>query len=199
MGKCISCKKEVESFYVGNRCKECVHKYKLQWQRKKNERKCEWCQKVFLYPSSNPTCSMKCRLLNGKKEVNGCWEWQGTISKNGYGKTTDKCKHVMTHRLSYEIFKGPIEEGKNVCHNCDNRKCINPEHLWLGTDSENMQDAKNKKRLKECTHKKFNEMEVNYIRHELKKGLKMKTLADFFKVSITLIWFIKHNMHYKKE
>lgn len=73
-------------------------------------------------------------------DATGCWNWTGAISSNGYGHMQWQNKTLSTHRLSYECFVGPIPDGKSVCHSCDNRKCLNPEHLWIGTHSDNMSD-----------------------------------------------------------
>lgn len=76
-----------------------------------------------------------------------CWEWQGALDEDGYGIIGVKQK--LTHRLSYEFFVGPIN-GMNVCHSCDNPKCINPGHLWLGTHADNARDKTEKGR---CSRK----------------------------------------------
>jgi hypothetical protein len=81
-----------------------------------------------------------------KNAPNGCWEWIGYISPNGYGNFYVEGS-VYSHRFSYEFFKGPIPKGKMVCHTCDNRRCVNPDHLWLGTHTDNMRDAIAKGRL----------------------------------------------------
>lgn len=76
-----------------------------------------------------------------------CLEWTGTLKNNGYGqfKTLSK-KWMHAHRLSYEVFIGNIPDNLCVLHKCDNRKCVNPEHLWLGTKKDNTQDMINKNR-----------------------------------------------------
>lgn len=71
----------------------------------------------------------------------GCWEWQKfRFPTTGYGATSYRSKQTKVHRLAYILFKGPIPAGGNVLHSCDVRHCCNPDHLRLGTISENKQD-----------------------------------------------------------
>lgn len=82
---------------------------------------------------------------------NGCHEWDGSV-RNGYGRLVigsralKTRKSVSAHRLSYETFIGAIPKGLYVCHKCDNRRCINPEHLWIGTHRDNINDREAKGR-----------------------------------------------------
>lgn len=94
------------------------------------------------------------RFWNKVDKSKDCWEW--TASKRlGYGIFKINKKSFGAHRLSYEMKNGKIPNGLHVCHKCDNRSCVNPDHLFLGTHSDNMKDSYSKGRLLVPTTSRF--------------------------------------------
>lgn len=108
-----------------------------------------------------------------------CWEWQGYRSKYGYGIVTVARKSVRAHRLSWELFKGHLPNNLDVLHQCDNPCCVNPEHLFLGTDFDNQQDAARKGHV---ARQKLSVAMVHEIRKTLDLGLPQSEIASKFKI-----------------
>lgn len=78
----------------------------------------------------------------------GCLEWQGALDPNGYGAVRFCGRKVGAHRAVASLLLGGIPKGLHICHHCDNRRCLNPKHLFIGTRKHNMQDCVRKGRIK---------------------------------------------------
>lgn len=114
------------------------------------------------------TCHSK---FFGKFEIdaNGCWNWNGGVQHGGYGMGHARNKTIAAHRLSYELHIGKIPEGLCVLHRCDNPPCVNPNHLFLGTHQDNIDDKILKERQYKGVHHhraKLTEEEIKAIRAE---------------------------------
>lgn len=90
--------------------------------------------------------------------VSGCHEWQSTIHRDGYGKFWFDGKQVAAHRVSFLLHNGSLDAGKMVLHKCDNRKCVNPDHLYLGDAKQNAKDRTERFREWHCTRVSFEDV-----------------------------------------
>ena len=138
---------------------------------------------------------LEIRLLRKRKVVeSGCWEWTGHIMKNGYGQIGLMGKVLLVHRASYMTFIGDIPKGLLVCHKCDNPKCFNPEHLFIGSNNDNVQDMVKKGRQRslkgesagqaKLTSDEVDEIRRSHIKtYQGGRGSNTKELADKFNIT----------------
>lgn len=136
-----------------------------------------------------------------KNGPNGCWVWKSGDNGKGYGKFyvegSGKVPYQYAHRLSWEMANGAIPDDLWVLHSCDNPTCINPSHLFLGTQTDNMRDAANKGRIKggargeRNVNCKLSEDAVKRIKAMIDQEVHLKDIAKKFGVSTQAIFLIK--------
>ena len=186
----------------------------------KIERVCATCcQPFYLQPnqvenSASLFCSRDCRyplrllssedrffLLVGKKLDNGCILWAGSF-KHKYGQFYPNagCDPVAAHRFSYGIMVGPVPHGLNVLHRCDNPPCINPVHLFLGTQAVNMADMVCKGRQprgEKRPNSKLTADKVVLIRRRYAAGETQKSIANDLDISPSLVAMVASGKRWK--
>lgn len=105
----------------------------------------------------------------------GCWEWVGGKVRGGYGWFKSDDKHYQAHRFVWMITYGEIPNGMLICHTCDNPSCVNPKHLWLGTDKTNAEDRVRKKRQSRGT---TNHPKIRVSPEQVKEMRKVYSLGN---------------------
>ena len=135
------------------------------------------------------------------EKKDGCWKWIGYLDPNGYGRLNIKNVPILAHRISYQLYRGGIPKGMSICHKCDNPFCVNPDHLFLGTQKDNMDDMINKGRdhkrgMKGSEHprSKLDEEKVKLIRLSSKTDMQ---LSIEYGVSRSVIYDAKHRNTWK--
>jgi hypothetical protein len=129
-----------------------------------------------------------------EKNQDGCWIWKGYLCspKKIYGLTSSrldgKKKKILAHRLSYRLFNGDIPHGSCVLHTCDIPLCVNPDHLWIGSNYEYQKDMIEKGRDKKsygetCALSRFKTEEIIEIRKMRAEGFLFREIAEKFKTS----------------
>lgn len=122
----------------------------------------------------------------------GCWLWSAGVDKNGYGKTAIDGWHMRAHRASFLIANGFLPPHLEVCHSCDTPACINPSHLWLGTNAQNQGDAAIKGRRKGSKNKnaRIVESDTIEIRARCDAGENPKIVCKDYGISWSQIYRI---------
>lgn len=143
------------------------------------------------------TSADKDRFLRKVKQGEGCWLFTASLNRLGYGQFGISGKVHKAHRVAWRIFQGEIPAGMSVLHKCDVRNCVNPDHLFLGTQLDNMRDCKAKGRLVlpaprhgEQNHmSKLTQEQVTEMReHKKKTGHGCKLIAKTYGVSAMTVY-----------
>ena len=135
-----------------------------------------------------------------KRGSDECWEWKASKSVSGYGQFTAGEGHsTRAHRYSWELFFGPIPEGKLVLHKCDNPSCVNPYHLYLGDSCDNAEDAVVRGRHVAPLQKLYR-TDIDEIRELLSQGYyNVASLAKLYKVHWSTIYRILKRYNYEPK
>lgn len=123
-----------------------------------------------------------------------CWEWTAGRGSDGYGQIRLHGVRWKAHRLSWELHHGPIPDGLHVLHRCDNPRCVNPVHLWLGTDADNASDKAAKGRSTRGERNRWARITATQVR-EIRAydgPLSQQRLGELYGISQAQIWKIRH-------
>jgi hypothetical protein len=212
--------------FVEKTCENCKKSYKSKIGYNVNGRFCCakcWYEWVKKNPKTHHQYSEEERLLIMKRKFEekvirkeGCWDWKGYCDPCGYPRFgIGRYEKIRGHRVSWILHKGPIENGKYICHHCDNPRCTNPDHLFMGTPKDNEQDMTDKgrrvtvlgrlgnrnKRPTTTGEKnpgaKLKEKSVIEIKKRLKMGVTKRRIARDFHVGITTIGRIERGETWK--
>lgn len=132
-----------------------------------------------------------------KEPDDGCWLWEGCVLNSGYGQIRVGRKMKSAHRVSYELYVGPIPEAMHMCHSCDVKSCVRPSHLFPGTDQENTDDMMAKGRVakgSDAGAAKLTEDEALGIFHD--KRL-FRVIAADYGIHPTTVGFLKNKRTWK--
>lgn len=139
-----------------------------------------------------------------KKQDNECWNWTAYCHKSGYGKINIKDKIVSAHRFSWVLHNGTIPNDKPlVLHDCDNPKCVNPSHLFLGTHKDNSDDKVKKNRQsricgEDHRNSKLTENQIKEIRTLCaKREFTQKKIGKMFNINHRTVSYIHRNKTWK--
>jgi len=125
-----------------------------------------------------------------------CWEWKAGFYRDGYGGFHILNKSFKAHRVAWMIIHGEIPDGLCVCHKCDNKRCVNPEHLFLGTITDNNRDMVQKKRQNHAH--RFKKSEIRKILAKYQRGYSIGSIANEYSVNFRTIHRVIHGISYRK-
>jgi hypothetical protein len=141
------------------------------------------------------------RLMRKVVKTDSCWNWTARKTPQGYGRINVEGVNKLAHRVAYELLVGPVG-SLHVLHRCDNPSCVNPAHLWLGTNADNVADKVSKGRAPAAIgaanpKSKLQDADVLAIREAVARGIKQSALAVRYGVTPTQISTIAHRKQWR--
>lgn len=143
------------------------------------------------------------RFWQHVQKSESCWLWMGNTDQNGYGRIGVLFRSRLAHRLSWEINRGPIPPNLHVLHRCDVPGCVNPDHLFLGTQADNVADMIKKGRKaplprgSDHVSSTLSEADVMEIRRLILIGMRQREVALYFRMSQAQVWRIGRRQHWR--
>lgn len=180
---------------IGRYCRECGSAFS-RYRSKLNQKRGIFCSRYCWIISRQQKLGPEAILRNMTLGDGGCWVWLRGKTGSGYGVVTVGGKYWLAHRLSYNIFKGgPVESARTIVrHSCDNRACVNPDHLLAGSVADNSRDAVERHRVDHGSSRynaKLSERDIPNIRDLLGQNISCSEIGRRFGVSGRAISFIR--------
>ena len=157
----------------------------------------------------NPRVALVTRFWRGVKKSRGCWMWTkgrfangyGLISADGYNAVRHLRRPLQAHRVSWTLHNGVIPKGMYICHRCDNKLCVRPSHLFIGTSRDNMLDASQKGRIPgnrlRGTQRSNSKLTWRIVKTIRASELTNKALGERYGVAANTISLIRRNKKWR--
>lgn len=193
--RCSTCKQDIDITFFNKKqyaCKQCCSEYSKKHYRANREavlhRSAERWKRIRKGP---PKPTLEEIFWNKTTKTETCWIWSGYCKPDGYGLISK----FLAHRFSWELHNGPLKTGEWVLHKCDNRPCVNPDHLFVGNHADNTADQVSKDRHvfgSKNGRAKLDESKVRDIHSLLASGtLSVADIAKLYEVCSSTVYAIK--------
>jgi len=171
---------------------------------KQQTRPCALCGKPYVGRTNGRYCDFPCRFYSKVDRTpapKGCHLWTATVGSHGYGQIEVDGKVELAHRIAWELKNnGPVPDGQCVLHHCDNPPCVNPNHLFLGTNADNVRDRDKKNRQargEQLPQHKLTDDDVRQIRRDYADDMTPKEIAKKFGVLPPAIYKVLRGVNWK--
>ena len=180
-------------------CEECRRMFthpRLRWPSQRHQRFCSTSCSARFTTIRRPTKPDMERFEDGymPEPNSGCWLWIRSGNEQGYGSFWLNKRGMAAHRASWILHRGPIPEGMQICHKCDVPSCVNPDHLFLGTQQDNMDDCRRKDRMQRGEERAISKLraeDIPAIRRRIGRGDSLASIGRDYGVRFQSIQAIR--------